>query len=189
MIRKLLHWLTGYLPLRIIHAETSVTDPTQVPLFERYYLFSLFGVTAYIHHYLRSDPDRGWHNHPWGWAIAWPLVHGYLEQRAKFLDAPPGTRGMRIRTWFNARKPPVPYVLTDKDFHKVIIPYDNVTSWSLFIHGPKKQTWGMIRPAGGGRVEYAAFSDGEAEKRDGKFVSRRWWDVCPAGRFVVRHDP
>ena len=82
MIRRLLHWLAGHLRAKVYEAEVSETNPARKPLFERYLVCRLPGGGAvYLHHYLRADPDRGPHDHPWNWAIALPLAGGYVEER------------------------------------------------------------------------------------------------------------
>src|SRR5260370_32406267 len=88
--RRFLHHWAGRLPTVIYDAEISENDPARAPLFERSHVFTarlpLLGeVTLYLHHYLRSDPDRGPHDHPWPWAIALPLAGGYHADRIKGL--------------------------------------------------------------------------------------------------------
>ena len=57
-MNRLLLWLTGFLPCRIISEGDQ-------PYLERYYLMTLFGWRFYIHRFVASDPDRGLHDHPW----------------------------------------------------------------------------------------------------------------------------
>ena len=78
-VRRALYAWAGRLPAVIYDAEVSGTNPARTPLFERYHVFTcrlpwLGEVTLYLHHYLRSDPDRGPHDHPWPWAVALPLA-------------------------------------------------------------------------------------------------------------------
>lgn len=130
-MRRLLHFITRFLRVRIITNNKK-------PLFERYKVFlTKKAAGCYLHHYLRSDPDRGPHNHPWDWAIAIPLVGGYIEERLDGFTV----LGMRIkRVW---RRPFVPYFLFARDYHRIIIA--GQTSWSLFIHGPRTKSWGFLR--------------------------------------------
>jgi hypothetical protein len=138
--------------------------PERFPLFRRYFLFhgklpkalGSLEVFCYLHHYLRSDPDRGPHDHPWGWAVALPLAGasgassqngredslapiGYVEDRMIGFG-PDGPTTVRIE-----RVPGVAYGLTGGDFHRVLIE-PGATSWSLFLHGPKAKVWGFLRP-------------------------------------------
>jgi hypothetical protein len=121
--------------------------PERFPLFRRYFLFhgklpkalGSLEVFGYLHHYLRSDPDRGPHDHPWEWAVALPLTGGYVEDRMRGFG-PDGPTTVRIE-----RAPGVAYGLTGADFHRVLIEA-GATSWSLFLHGPKAKAWGFLRP-------------------------------------------
>ena len=58
MIRRALFRYTARRPCRLIDIEGR-------PYLERYYLGSLFGVTAYLHRFVGYDSDREVHDHPW----------------------------------------------------------------------------------------------------------------------------
>lgn len=186
--RRTLHRWAGRLPTRIIWAERSEDDASAAPLFERGHLFTLrlplLGeVTCYLHHYLRSDPDAGLHDHPWPWAVALPLAGGYREQRLTGL--PLGQLGIVTR-----RRPPfLPYRLDGHDFHRVVVAAGR-TSWSLFFVGrARAKPWGFLRPvalAAGPHpcdaVYYAAFSN-----EDGSHIE--WWRTAPLGSALDRAAP
>jgi len=140
MMRAFLHALTANLPGKIQLAEQHTDLLTRTPLYERYFVCRLpGGGCVYLHHYLRSDPDRGPHDHPWPWAISIPLARGYIEERVNgwTVDGPRVTR--------HARRPFVPRLLDGHEFHRIILP-EGETSWSLFIHGPYTKGWGFLRP-------------------------------------------
>lgn len=182
ILRRLLHFLSGYLPLRIVSAERDDGRPGTEPLFERYFLGQMFGWTLYLHHYLRSDPDRGPHDHPWNWAITLPLCEGYIEERLVGYSA---AKGLHLR-WI-IRLPGLPYRLTGNDFHRVLIPQGHRSSWSLFIHGPRRKSWGFLRLARAGdpppqiSTSYTVQHDEED--------SRRWWEDAAPGRQIERAAP
>lgn len=74
MIRRVLHRLSGRLPVRIIRVQNA-------PYLERYLLAELpEGGCLYLHRFLSSDPDRGYHNHPWR-SLSLILAGGYIEHR------------------------------------------------------------------------------------------------------------
>lgn len=184
--RRVLHRWAGTLPTIIIEAEKSGLDATQEPLFERGHVFTvtlpLIGeVTCYLHHYLRSDPDRGLHDHPWPWAVALPLAGGYFERR--LVRVVMGVPDEVIRR----RRPFMPYFLTGFDFHSVVTRQDS-TNWSLFFTGRGHfKPWGFLRttpaslPPG---VHYHA----DPQKLDNADAAP-WWRTAPAGRFHRRAPP
>ena len=175
-MRHLLYWLTGFLPVNVIYAEVGSGQEQTAPLFERYHLGTLFGWTFYIHHYLRTDPDRGVHDHPWNWAIAWLLAGEYIERRLT------GFNGLGDCNFeFVPRHTGVPYLLTGRDFHSLDLAPGR-TVWSLFVHGPFRKGWGFLRPvpwdgdlasrpAAYPSVAYFPFGSDPSED-DGKWVTR-----------------
>ena len=186
--RQVLWCVTQFLPARIIHAEVEPDSRETSPLFERYFVCRaprwLGGWTAYIHHYLRSDPDRGPHDHPWNWAVAWQLAGGYDEERLTGFDP----QGFRLR--YVRRPAGRPYRLTGSDFHRVVA-RSGQTSWSLFIHGPRAKTWGFLRPL------TKIFEEGKAPAQAWLFApgpssgneDEAWWLTKPPGRAIERATP
>lgn len=167
MLRSILHFVCGFLPGRIIHVDGE-------PLFERYFLFCIPGhVYAYLHHYLRCDPDRGHHDHPWRWALAMPLCGGYVESRLDWWPFRDEDETILYWPFFKKRRPFRPYTLTYRDFHRVHIG-KNKTNWSFFIHSPWCKPWGFMAYDG----KYTIFDD--------KIVSRGWWHNAPRGRELER---
>lgn len=152
MIRSFLFWLTSKLPAR------SIEGPRGEPYLERYFLFELFGLGAYIHRFVASDPDRGLHDHPWGRSLSWILVGSYLEIR------PEGSY-MRKRWRFN--------LIRGTDFHRVILrpPHEDV--WTLFLHGRRTKGWGFLRE---GRFIPAADA--------GEYPNKEWWRAANSGAEV-----
>ncbi len=185
MLRRLLYRWAGRLPGRIIHAEVSDTDRTQVPLFERYYVGQLFGWTIYLHHYLRPDPDRGLHDHPWSRAIAIPLAGGYHEARLQ------GFQRFGRNILLHRRRPFVPYRLSGSDFHRIqMFIGDAASSWSLFAHRLYCKSWGFLRDVSldtdhdlpTAFVSYVLHAEA-----DGGHT--KWWQRAPVGALLKRGAP
>jgi hypothetical protein len=178
--RRMLHRWGGRLPFRRIDAESESSVSIVLPLFERYHVCSLpgwlGGGEVYLHHYLRSDPDRGMHDHPWAWAIAIPLAGGYVEQRLERQSSAPGLPSVH-----RPRRPFRPYRLTGDDFHRVVIPQGYATSWSLFITARNVKGWGFIRPDPPSGVRYDLFAAAETSESKTK-----WWRTAPPGRLHRR---
>lgn len=212
MMRTILHWLAGFLPLRVIEAEDDALLTRMrgfKPLFERYFLCAIprwiprwCGGAIYLHHYLRSDPDRGLHDHPWDRAFAWQLAGGYSEERLDGFSASGMRKIVRRRPagWF--------YFLRGSDFHRVIVEGSDTaslgavsdpgpkkgsvtegcnrprTSWSLFAHGPYSKGWGFLRGMALERrlVEFVEVHE-ESSGRN------KWWLTAPRGRDQERATP
>jgi hypothetical protein len=122
-MRRLLYWLSGHLPCRIISDAGS-------QYLERYYLFTVLGVRFYLHRFVASDPDRGLHDHPWPWAFSVILSSRYQEQRRD------GVRTVRL---FNH--------LSGDTFHRVILTHGPV--WTIFAHrATRSKEWGFLRDKG-----------------------------------------
>ena len=95
------------------------------PYMVRYHLLRIFGIKVNLHCFKASDPDRGLHNHPWNWAFSFILYGSYIEHL-------PGSN--RVIKWFNR--------INSNTYHRVEIVTPRV--WTLFIHGPRVKSWGVI---------------------------------------------
>jgi hypothetical protein len=177
IVNKLLHWITGFLPCRIIKEGNR-------PYLERYYLFTVLGTTFYLHRFVSSDPDRGLHDHPWRWAYSIILSGFYFEQTRYA-----GMAEIRKVKWFNR--------LTGDSFHRVVLPmrtewigadksievaYD-IPCWTLFFHqSEKSKIWGFLRHAGQLGWLYTPYAYGDNEL--GK--DEAWWLKAPRGKETER---
>jgi hypothetical protein len=167
-MKRLLFWLTGYLPVRLINDGAR-------PYLERYFVARLFGVTVYLHRFVGSDPDRGLHDHPWGWAVLLILAGWYLEERR---GHDYGTRTFVPVRWVN--------VLTGDSFHRVVLPDEKQEAWTLFIHGGYTKGWGFWSDvAGHGKQRMAIWREHayRTDERSGKEV---WWTNAPKGGLSMR---
>jgi hypothetical protein len=95
---------------------------------------------VFLHCFLASDPDRGWHSHPWHWATSLILRGAYLESRPiKFVgylgDAWSGFCTGQVNR------------LTGDDWHRVRLVTPTV--WTLFVVGPLHgREWGFMSEEG-----------------------------------------
>lgn len=174
-MNRILYWITGRLPCRII------SDNGQ-PYLERYYLCTVLGVRFYLHRFVGSDPDRGQHDHPWPWAGSVILKGWYRE------DTRNGLRNVR---WFNW--------LTGDTFHRVVLPKRMVQvtkngwvameqpCWTLFFHrAAYTKPWGFLRPLEGEKVMMWWPHN---YPKDGTGTPGEWWHQVPQGRFESRRSP
>lgn len=125
-VERLLEAITDRLPVK------RIDGPGGQPYLERAFLFKLFGVMAYIHRFVGSDPDRGLHDHPWGWGFSVVLLGRYIE---RYLDGRE-VKSRHIR-WFNW--------VPGYRFHRVLLnPLPRRRVWTLFVHGPRVKGWGFM---------------------------------------------
>ncbi len=116
--------------------------PTRKGRFAKWWRNHLPGV--FLHCFVASDPDRGWHSHPWHWASSLILRGEYFESRPL--------------QWSSARSPLPREVwrhhavgsinrIRRGDFHKVKLVSPVV--WTLFVVGPLHgDEWAFMSEAG-----------------------------------------
>lgn len=130
----------------VVKAKTFKDKVTGRPYLTRIYLTPdyhwwrdiLPGV--FLHKFWTSDPDRGYHNHPWRWAYSLILKGGYLETR----ELPKGW-GFIVPISRNVRLPWRWNKITNEDFHYVTLLDEDEGAWSLFIAGPVGGRWGFLK--------------------------------------------
>lgn len=182
MINRLLYWIAGHRPCRIISDDGR-------PYLERYYLFTLLGVRFYLHRFVGSDPARGLHDHPWPWAGSivlsgwyWEELRG-TEQHAvtRALAELHGTTGIvrrRVR-WFNW--------LTGDSFHRVVLPDGDRPCWTLFFHrAAYTKPWGFLRTISDEHVKIWVPHN---HPKDGTGAPGAWWNQVPIGNLEPRRLP
>lgn len=168
-MNRLLYWISGRLPCRII-------DDKGIPYLERYYLGTLLGVRFYLHRFVGSDPDSGLHDHPWPWAGSVVLKGWYYEE----LRGGSSVKLRRVR-WFNW--------LTGDTFHRVILPVKDWNEfspcWTLFFHrAAYTKPWGFLRP-----IENETpmlWWPHNYPNGDGTGTPGAWWLTVPKGRDEPR---
>jgi hypothetical protein len=172
MIRKLLFWIAGYLPTKLISEAATETTPER-PYLERYFLMETEKHVAYLHRFVDSDPDRAKHSHPWRWALSLLLIGDYIEANSY---------GQRLVRWFN--------LITGETFHRVILKQNPDGSkrdvWTLFIHPKQKsKSWGFadrfpwMDVQGAPAESYIYIPHKSSPEED-------WWKTAPKGRYSRR---
>jgi hypothetical protein len=150
-VRRFLYWLSSFLRVRFIRggANNDAGD-----YLERYFLFNAFGVTAYLHRFIGSDPDPGvHHNHPFAWAYTLVLAGWYEEERYTGLiveevaDEDDAWRVSKTRVTprvvSNIRRPFNLCSIDQHALHRVnLVPGGEC--WTLFVHGPWCKPWGFV---------------------------------------------
>jgi hypothetical protein len=82
---------------------------------------------VFLHCFHTSDPDRGFHSHPWYWATSLILRGSYQEERPVLgYDDWPSVYMRRLAPGYTA-------TLTPNDFHRVKLLTPRV--WTLFVVG------------------------------------------------------
>jgi hypothetical protein len=92
---------------------------------------------VFLHHMSGPDPGKDLHDHPW-WFASLVLKGGYLENRALTRDSENEVTNERRRwSW---RSLPLTQAHT---IWKLL-----GDTWTLVIHGPRRQDWGFYTPDG-----------------------------------------
>jgi hypothetical protein len=91
-----------------------------------------------IHHILRSDDDRAFHDHPWPYLTV-VLRGGYWEIRPTYDDS--GLYMGNERVWHG---PGSILWRPANSWHRLELP-EGETAWTLFTTGRHQQTWGFMR--------------------------------------------
>ncbi len=92
----------------------------------------------YLHKFVSSDPDRGWHCHPWAWSWSMLLWGSYYQ------SMPPtpvlaDEYGSLARTFYAGD---MNYIV-EGEYHRVLL--QTPTVWTMFRHGPKHgRSWHFL---------------------------------------------
>lgn len=131
------YWLVPYAhPVEVrgtLHGTGPVTWRRPVAK-----LLQACGVAVRVHHILRSDDGRAFHDHPWPY-LTIVLAGGYTEVRPHYNDS--GIYVCDVRCWHGPGS--VLYRPADS-WHRLELP-GGATAWTVFFTGPKRQTWGFLR--------------------------------------------
>jgi hypothetical protein len=148
-------------------------------------LFRFCGWVVYLHHYLRSDPDRGLHSHPFR-AYAWILAGGYKEERILSFNED----GLVLSEQF--LQPGSINKIDQHVFHRLKLDkvetkygYAQPTSYSLFIAKYiDGKSWGFIKPYDSihpDELHYFIFNKAGVSE-----IEHDWWKTAPKGKFVCK---
>jgi hypothetical protein len=90
-----------------------------------------------LHYFVNGDADEALHNHPWEWALSLILLGGYSEERLSR-----GSIGENVVTRKTARAGSLNFIRAN-DFHRVDLLDEKLGCWTLFLTGPRTQSWGF----------------------------------------------
>ncbi|KAG2374552.1 hypothetical protein C9374_010571 [Naegleria lovaniensis] len=159
-MQRLLRHFSKYLPLKQIYHQQD-TDQCKTLILERYNIFSIEnGPGLVLHRFVHSDPDRGYHDHPWQFGISLILSGSYREIKVKHQ-----TREIQERIY---RAGSVNY-FNGKDYHRVLLypvvkfnvelnsqnrennerthnsNEEEEEVWTLFFHWKRVKHWGFLK--------------------------------------------
>lgn len=115
---------------------------------ERYWLVKprwwTLGCSVRVHHILRSDLDRALHDHPWPFVTV--ILRGCYSEERPLLEAPPlwTAHEPTLSRWYG---PGSILVRRATSRHRLTLPR-HATVWTLFIMGPRRQSWGFYTREG-----------------------------------------
>ncbi len=119
--------------------KCMVIFENQAPYLARFYVQrrpNPLAPAVYLHYFFASDEKDSYHNHPWEWAKSKILTRGYREHRL-FKNSVVSYEYLPSQ-W---------NVIYPDTFHRVDILGPG--TWSLFIAGPRIDTWGFKDQATG----------------------------------------
>jgi hypothetical protein len=132
-------WFLDFLD-RVGRKRIVMDRQSDEPYLERYYLFlkdrDRFPFNVFLHKFLKGDPDDV-HDHPWSYATL-ILKGGYYEWLPQF-----DSKGNKIAEMCVWRGPGSFRICSANSYHRIELD-PNVTAWTLFMPGPKKQDWGFL---------------------------------------------
>lgn len=164
-VRMFVAWFTNFLPVKVIR------DDDGRPFLYRYHLFALTndGPGMCIHRFVKSDPDRGYHDHPWKRSMSFILSGGYEERVLNLTDRKSYQTYQRNRFTFN-------YLKGENNFHRVMLE-EGKDAWTIFMFAKRNKTWGMIDLDG----NYNSMSTKVMDTDGG------WWNTAGTGYGVNNH--
>lgn len=160
--------------------QIFVRENDEKPYLERFYLFTKFGYTFYLHRMLGPDADRDLHNHPWKHAYSVVLYGNYIERRLEFgfqrrkIEYIPASVINVVRGFYFYNAIRRHNYLGEYSWHS-IVEIEEPETWTLFWHSDWFRPWGFLRE----NLGFEAMKN----KVDGSYTSY-WWKEkdCPRGR-------
>lgn len=162
-LRLFIMFITDYLPVKVIRHKGR-------PFLYRYHLFSLTndGPGICIHHFVASDPDRGYHDHPWNQALSFILCGGY-DERILNDDKKTYVTHRRNRFTFN-------YLKGNGVYHRVILG-EGKDAWTIFFFGKRSKVWSMVGLDGEKKQMSQTIKDNDGG----------WWNHVIKGLGIHQH--
>lgn len=163
LVRKFVETITDYLPVKVIRYKGK-------PFLYRYHLFSLTndGPGLCIHHFVESDPDRGYHDHPWDYGLSFILCGGYNE---RILNNDKITYETCVRNRWNFN-----FLRGHNVYHRVIL-NEKQDAWTLFFFTKRSKLWSMIDLKGEKKQMSTSIKDADGG----------WWNFVMKGLGVHNH--
>ena len=140
------------------HSYFRIFETDGDPYLSRFRLLQIGDVTVQLHKFHRGDRNQELHNHPWRWAVSLILAGGYREER-KIGES----SGANV--WTRFCRPGSINVLRGDTYHRVDLLDPDAGCWTLFISGPKSQTWSFWDRKTGQYTPWRDFLALEAELR------------------------
>ncbi len=158
--------ITDNIPVKVIR------DDKGVPFLYRYHILSLSdnGPGLCFHRFVKSDPDRGYHDHPWERSVSFILC-GKYDERVLARDKTTFEERTFNRWSFN-------HLDGIKTFHRVMIE-EGEEVWTIFAFGSRSKTWGMKGLDGTFKQMSKTIKD-----TDGG-----WWRTASKGLNLSEHLP
>lgn len=133
-------------------------DGDHVVMHPKWELPAKFPVNVFLHKFHRSDDDGALHNHPWKWSVSLILAGGYSEERRHVTEKMCDMHEKPHIVWRVKRREVLPFslnVIRADDFHRVDLLEKDC--WSLFLAGPKSQSWGFWDRISGAYTPWRSF--------------------------------
>lgn len=164
-VRLFIIFITNFLPVKVIR------DDKGVPFLYRYHIFTFGndGPGLCIHRFVKSDPERGYHDHPWKKAVSFILCGKYDERILDSTTKEGYVCYTRNRWTFN-------YLDGVKNFHRVMVE-EGKDVWTIFAFQRRSKTWGMVTLDG----KYKAMSTTVSDQDGG------WWNIVGKGFGIHSH--
>jgi hypothetical protein len=133
---------------RVGEARLITRGIDKAPYFYRFYITpedrdEEASVGYFIHKFVGSDPFEEVHSHPWEWCFSIILAGSYTEVRYKY-EKLNSSEPAAIRLYDKKTRVLAPFdmnIIMHDDMHRVDLHGD--ACWTLFVHGPRRSTWGF----------------------------------------------
>lgn len=189
VVRPILRFLVRFLrlPKRVIERDDGK------PYLERWYLFGepgglkyfpegqrtprwwqrlLTGLPcAYVHRFCASDADPELHCHPWREATSYVLAGGYREERYRPEVNVAGVLLRERGTFWQTFPPFSRNFVFQHTFHRVELLEED--AWTLFVTGPKVDTWGFVCAKTGTFWHWKAFDEERKHRKRQAILAMR----------------
>lgn len=164
LVRLVVVFLTSFMPVKVIR------DDKGIPFLYQYHLFALTndGPGICIRHFVKSNPNRGYHDHPWGKSLNFILCGSYKECVLN--------NDKRTCKTYNRNRWTCNLLDGTCVFHHVMIEEDR-DAWTFFVFQKRKKKWGIVSLDG----KYKEMSSTVSDQDGG------WWNHIMKGLRVHFH--